>query len=134
MSPSGEFLLYITDDGQAKLEVRLVDETVWLSQSQLAELFQTTKQNISQHIKKIFDEGELQIESVVKDFFTTASDGKSYRVVHFNPRWGSPYEGGSGRSQELLGCCRNRYAQSYRKHVPGVCRAPGFGSQTHVHG
>lgn len=83
-SPSGEFLLYTTDDGQAKLEVRLVDETVWLSQSQLAELFQTTKQNISQHIKKIFDEGELQIESVVKDFFTTASDGKSYRVAHFN--------------------------------------------------
>jgi hypothetical protein len=82
--PSGEFLLYTTEDGQAKLEVRLVDETVWLSQAQLAELFQSTKQNISQHIKNLFEEGELQVESVVKDFLTTAADGKSYKVAHFN--------------------------------------------------
>jgi len=83
-SPSGEFLLYITDDGQAKLEVRLVGETVWLSQAQMAELFQSTKQNISQHIKHIFAEGELLVESVVKEFFTTAADGKSYKFAHFN--------------------------------------------------
>jgi hypothetical protein len=84
LPPDGEFLLYSTEDGQARLEVRLSGETVWLSQAQMAELFQTTKQNVGQHIRKIFDDGELQAESVVKDFFTTAADGKSYNTRHYN--------------------------------------------------
>lgn len=64
--------------------IRLQDETVWLSQSQMAELFQTTKQNVSQHIQNVFSEKELREASVVKDFFTTAADGKNYQVRHYN--------------------------------------------------
>jgi hypothetical protein len=62
----------------------LQDETVWLTQQHMAELFQTTKQNIGQHLKNIFEEGELTSDSVVKKFFTTASDGKKYNTNHYN--------------------------------------------------
>jgi hypothetical protein len=67
----GEILVYQTGDGHVKLDVRLEDETVWLTQQMMAELFQTTKQNIGQHLKNIFEEGELDQNSVVKKFFTT---------------------------------------------------------------
>ena len=79
-----ELLFYSSDDGKSKIEVRLENETVWLSQVQMLELFQTTKQNISLHIKNIFSEGELDENSVVKEYLTTASDGKKYRVKHYN--------------------------------------------------
>ncbi|HTP66054.1 MAG TPA: hypothetical protein VMJ66_11735 [Geobacteraceae bacterium] len=79
-----EFLVYQTEDGRIKLEVRLEDETVWLTQQMLADLFQTCKQNIGQHLKKIFDEGELLQESVVKKFFITAADGKKYETYFYN--------------------------------------------------
>jgi hypothetical protein len=82
--PGSELLLYQTEDGQTRVHVRLEDETVWLSQSAMVELFQTTKQNISLHIKNIFDEGELSEASVVKDYLTTATDGKGYQVKHYN--------------------------------------------------
>ena len=75
-----EILLYTTQDGKQRIEVRLEDETVWLSQLAMAELFQTTKQNISLHLKNIFTEGELSEDSVVKEYLTTASDGKSYKT------------------------------------------------------
>ena len=77
-------LVYQTDDGRVKLEVRLENETVWLTQQLMAELFQTTKQNIGQHLKNIFDEGELAQDSVVKKFFTTAADGKNYSTNFYN--------------------------------------------------
>ena len=77
---TGEIILYQTEDGQTKLEVRLEDETVWLTQQQLATLLQTSKQNIGQHLKNIFVEGELSESSVVKNFFTTAADGKNYET------------------------------------------------------
>ena len=80
----GEFLVYKTEDGRMKLEVRLENETVWLTQQMIAELFQTTKQNIGQHLKNIFDEGELSQDSVVKKFFTTAADGKKYGTNFYN--------------------------------------------------
>ena len=80
----GEIIIYQTDDGGTRLEVRLEDETVWLSQQQMAELFNTTKQNISLHISNCFKEGELVKNSVVKDFLTTAADGKKYRVSYYN--------------------------------------------------
>lgn len=80
----GEFLVYQTDDGRVKLEVRLENETVWLTQQLMAELFQTSKQNIGQHLKNIFDEGELEQDSVVKKFFTTAADGKKYETNFYN--------------------------------------------------
>ncbi len=76
----GEFLLYQTEDGRTRLEVRLQAETVWLTQNQMAELFRTTKQNVSLHIQNIFKEKELREDSVVKEFLTTAADGKSYQT------------------------------------------------------
>lgn len=79
-----DVLLYQTDDGTTRVEVRVAGETVWLNQNQMADLFQTTKQNVGQHIRNVFAEGELAAESVVKDFFTTAADGKQYRTKHYN--------------------------------------------------
>ncbi len=81
---NSELLLYQTEDGQTKIDVRLEDETVWLSQKQMVELFQTTKQNISLHIRNIFKEGELDEISVVKDYLTTATDGKKYSTNYYN--------------------------------------------------
>jgi hypothetical protein len=79
-----QILIYQTEDGNTKIDVRLENETVWLSQSQMVELFQTTKQNISLHVRNIFEEGELQEDSVVKEYLTTASDGKNYRTKYYN--------------------------------------------------
>ncbi len=83
-STSSEILLYQTEDGKSKIEVRLEYESVWVTQIQMAALFQTTKQNIGQHIKNILQESELKEDSVVKNFFITASDGKNYRTRHYN--------------------------------------------------
>ena len=79
-----EIIIYQTQDGQTKIDVRIENETVWLTQNQMADLFQTTKQNISLHIKHIFEEGELLEDLVVKDYLTTASDGKNYNTKHYN--------------------------------------------------
>lgn len=80
----GEFLLYETDDGRSRVECRFVADTLWLHQSGMAELFQTTKQNIAKHIKAIFAEGELDPDSVVNQWLTTAADKKNYRVAYYN--------------------------------------------------
>ncbi|HEY6329571.1 MAG TPA: virulence RhuM family protein [Blastocatellia bacterium] len=82
--PQSQLLLYQTVDGATCLEVRLEDETVWLTQNQMAELFQTSVPNVSMHIRNIFAEGELQPDSVLKDFLTTATDGKNYRTRFYN--------------------------------------------------
>ncbi len=82
--PQSPFLLYQTSDGQTRLEVRLENETVWLSQNQMAELFQTSVPNVSMHIRNVFAEGELQPGSVVKEFLTTAADGKDYQTRFYN--------------------------------------------------
>jgi hypothetical protein len=79
-----DLILYQTEDGKTRIEVRLQDETVWLSQKLLAELFQTTVPNINMHINNIFEEGELEAESVIKDFLITAADGKKYQTKFFN--------------------------------------------------
>ena len=76
MREKPEILLFQTEDGQTKVEVRLENETVWLSQVQMAELFQTTKQNISLHIRNIYEEGELLEISTVKDYLTVQNEGK----------------------------------------------------------
>lgn len=71
-----EIILYQTEDGRTTISVRLENETVWLSQMAVAELFQTSVPNISMHLRNIFRTGELQTDSVVKEFITTAADGK----------------------------------------------------------
>ncbi len=84
MPPGGQFLVYQTEDGKLKIDVRFEGETVWLAQQQMAELFQTTKQNVSLHIRNIFVEGELREDSVVKESLTTAADGKNYATKFYN--------------------------------------------------
>ena len=81
---NNQIIIYNTEDGEVKIEARMKDETVWLAQKQLAELFGTTKQNISQHVEKILKDGELAENSVVKKILTTANDGKSYNTEHYN--------------------------------------------------
>jgi hypothetical protein len=80
----GEMLIYQTEDGLTKIDVNMQNETVWLSLDQMADLFQRDKSTISRHIKNIFDEGELDRNSVVANFATTATDGKTYQVDYYN--------------------------------------------------
>ena len=79
-----EFLIYQTEGGKTQISVVLENETLWLSQKQLSELFGKAKGTISEHIKHIFEDGELQEDSVVRFYRTTAADGKSYDVAHYN--------------------------------------------------
>ncbi len=78
------FLIYRSEDGKIKLDVRFEGETVWLTQAMIVELFQSSKSSVSEHIKHIFEEGELTPEAVVRNFRTTAADGKSYNVAYYN--------------------------------------------------
>ena len=84
MDNYGEIIIYQTEDGLTKLEVKMENDTVWLTQAQLVELYQSSKANVSEHITHIFEEGELVKESVVRKFRTTASDGKNYNVLYYN--------------------------------------------------
>lgn len=79
-----EIIIYQSEDGQTQIDVQLQDETVWLNQAQLVELFGKTKQNISLHVRNIFNEGELDENSVVKEYLTTAADGKKYKTKFYN--------------------------------------------------
>ena len=84
MKDSGDFLIYQTENGVTKIDVRIQDDTVWLTQQQMAELYQSSKSNVSEHIKHIFEDGELVEEAVVRKIRTTASDGKNYSVTYYN--------------------------------------------------
>lgn len=77
-------IIYTANDGKTKVDVKLEEETLWLTQTQMCELYQTSKSNVSEHIKHIFEEGELNEESVVRKFRTTATDGKEYLVAHYS--------------------------------------------------
>lgn len=79
-----ELILFEAQDGSVKLNVPVAQETVWLTQAQMVQLFNVSKQNISLHIGNCFKEGELDEASVVKESLTTASDGKKYRVKYYN--------------------------------------------------
>jgi len=81
---TAEFLIFTSQSGENSIEVKVFDESVWLTQNMIAQLFDTTKQNISLHIKNIFEGGELEKVSVVKDFLTTANDGKNYKTKYYN--------------------------------------------------
>ena len=99
LNEKNNFIIYTTDDGQVDIEVRLEDENVWLTQNSMAELFDTTKQNISLHIKNIFEEKELEENSVVKHSLTTAKElikeylikGYNLNVERFKNNGGGPY-------------------------------------------
>jgi len=79
-----QVILYTSEDGKSQVQLRAEGGTVWLSQLEMAELFQTSKQNVAKHLKAIFADQELSEESVVNHWLTTAADGKSYRVAHYN--------------------------------------------------
>jgi len=83
----GQFLVYMAEDGRTKLEVRLENETVWLAQQHIAELFQTTVPNVSMHLRNIYAEGELQPTATIKEFLIVRQEGKrqvSRTVDHYN--------------------------------------------------
>lgn len=84
MEENNKILIYTDNDGLTKIDVKLEEDTLWLTQAQMCELYQTSKSNVSEHIKHIFEEGELQEDSVVRKFRTTATDGKSYNVTYYN--------------------------------------------------
>lgn len=84
---SGDFLIYDAPDGNTRIEVRMQEETVWLTQKQMAELFQTSKQNISLHLQSVFEVGELASDSTVKKYLTVQTEGKrevSRQIDHYN--------------------------------------------------
>lgn len=79
-----ELILYTTEDGKTHLDLKVEGDTVWLTQMEMAELFQRSKKTISEHLGNIFSENELQESAVVRNFRTTAADGKNYEVAHYN--------------------------------------------------
>jgi len=79
-----QLILYTSEDGRSQIQLRAEGGTVWLSQLEMGELFQTSKQNVAKHLKAIFTDQELSEESVVNHWMTTAADGKNYRVAHYN--------------------------------------------------
>jgi len=81
---NNQIIIYNTENGETKIEVRVEGETVWLSQKQMAELFDCTVDNISLHLRNIFKEAELRENSVTEEYSITASDGKNYTVKHYN--------------------------------------------------
>ena len=78
-----DILIYQTEDGRTQVNLLVQEHTVWLNQSQLAELFDTSVPNIATHIKNILEDKELDEDSVIKDFLITAADGKQYQVKHY---------------------------------------------------
>ena len=81
---NNKVIIYTANDGKTKIDVKLEEDTLWLTQNQMCELYQTSKSNVSEHIKHIFEEGELSRDSVVRKFRTTAADGKDYMVSFYN--------------------------------------------------
>jgi hypothetical protein len=81
---NSEIIIYQTDDGSTKIETRLEDETVWLTNLQLSQLFGVTKSTISEHIRNIFDSDELEYDSTVRKFRTVAANDKTYEMDHYN--------------------------------------------------
>ena len=117
-------VIYQSEDGKVHLDVVYNEETMWLTQQQLCELYQTSKSNVSEHIKHIFEDEELIESSVVRKFRTTATDGKTYEVNHYNldmilslgyrvrsvtatrSRLGNSVQQGNSKTHLL--CCRNQ--------------------------
>lgn len=83
-SPAGEFIMFASGDGKVRVECRFESNTLWLSQGMIGELYGKAKATISGHIKNIFEDGELEEDSVVRFYRTTASDGKNYQVQYYS--------------------------------------------------
>lgn len=81
---NNQIIIYQSEDGETRIDVKFTGDTVWLSQQQLCDLYNSSKANVSEHIKHIFEDGELDESSVVRKFRTTASDGKSYNITFYN--------------------------------------------------
>lgn len=79
-----EFLIFTAETGTPQIEVRIEDEMIWLTQKLMAELFETSVSNVNMHLTSIFQDGELEEQSVIKEFLITASDGKSYKTKHYS--------------------------------------------------
>ena len=84
MLMNNNIIMYTSKDGNVKVDVNLKNDDIWMSQDTMASLYGTTKNNISMHLKNIFEEGELEKNSVVKKFLTTANDNKKYNIIHYN--------------------------------------------------
>jgi len=84
MSKDNQMIIFTTDDEKVSIDTRFDGETAWLTLDQMAELFERDKSTISRHIKNVFEEGELERDSVVANFATTAADGKTYQVDYYN--------------------------------------------------
>lgn len=97
--PDNNIIIYSTIDGKASVKLYAQDGTVWMNQNQMAELFDTSKQNIGQHIAKILSEKELDEKSVVKNYLTTAADGKQYNVTFYAKR--KAYDARQADEQDL---------------------------------
>jgi hypothetical protein len=82
--PQSEIILYQTEDGRTRIQCRFEGETIWLTQKQMAELFQKDVRTINEHIQNVFEEGELPSDSVIRKFRITAADGKTYETQHYN--------------------------------------------------
>ena len=115
-----ELILFESQDKTVVLPVQMKDESVWLTQAQMAELFSTTKQNVSLHAINCFKEGELDKDSVVKDFLTTASDGKNYKTKYYNLDWGKRIhhrmQGRVFRRNKRIGGVKPTFLQQYITH------------------
>ena len=86
-APPTEMVLYQSEDGQTRIDVRMVDETVWLSQAQMVDLFQSSKSNVSEHIRHVYEEGELEESATVRNFRTVQVEGSrevTRHVAHYN--------------------------------------------------
>lgn len=104
LGEQNDVIIYQSKDGQINVALMTRDGNVWLNQAQIATLFSTSKQNVGQHIANILKECELDVNSVVKNYFTTASDGKSYEYEYIHTTW-NPFFGASGTG--TIGCTRN---------------------------
>ena len=117
LPPDVGMLIYQTEDGRTRISVRMAGETVWLTQAHMAELFQSTKQNVSLHIQNIFDEKELHEDSVVKDYLITAADGKNYQTKLGIYATSMDYDPKNDLSQQFFATVQNKMHWAAHGHT-----------------
>jgi hypothetical protein len=121
-SPKGQFLVYRAEDGRVQIDVRLENETVWLTQQHMAELFQTTQKNISLHIQNIYQEGELQPAATHKESLSVRQEGIRKTQAQIKIEQGSSAAGHSGSCQLRSSDLPPRIG----KHYPEVAGEPNL--------